>query len=823
MTVDRWNRVQELFEQALKLPQEERAAFLSEACDDDAELKADVELLLERDEQPGGDFMRRSELSQTRVRDDSGTRLAGEASPDRRNTSDSPDQLDSKKIPAGPPSIDGYEIIREVGRGGMGIVYEARNTALDRVCAIKTIIGQQHSPKQLEMLRREAQLAAVLRHPNIVAIHDFAAKADPPCIIMEWIDGISLDQVAGQLDFDAKAKLCLKLARAVAYAHGKGVIHRDLKPGNVLVDRFGEPRILDFGLARLATRWDNVSSGKHIKGTPLYMAPEQFLRPAEVGSEADVYAIGLILFTLLTDTSPPRPESNQSWEEWAAREIPLPRELNANVPEALQRICLKACEFHEHDRYKSAGQLAADLERFLDRREVKARPKRYSTLLRERVSEHVESLTRWEADRLISQRETDSLQAKYFTLLRTESSWLPDARLLRPGTMLIQGGGWLVVLSAILWVAFYWNDLSSAERVLAIGFPTMLINVGAYTLWRRRSRLVALIFTVVGALLLPLFALVVLSEAGILTGRRPDYELLPSELFTNRQLAAVFWGMAFYAAALAWHKRYASLATVFVFMLTLAFTATLLLLGLMEWLMEERFATVGAVFLPLVVIAYVMARLLDSPRCEQLAVPFYTLAALGFAATTATLAYDAPRSWLDLEEPNASGEVNALFVTRELFFVTCSAIYFLLAFRHDQSVTRLRRLWGRLYFRIVPPCCVIPLDLLGDEPMWSLGEIGAKELYAPELLVPMICVLLIAGGTRLQLRWFMYYGLLHLAIFLVWMTGNHFQDYLSWPAIIVGFGALAMAAGLILEYRRLSQQTDKELSDQRKSSVVSSN
>lgn len=794
MANDRARRVQQIFEAALAKDGEDRASFLAKACGNDPALRAEVESLLEHDQQAAAGVM----APRDRARDDF---LAP--------TQAAPSASGSTPHSAQKPEIEGYEVICELGHGGMGVVYQARDTRLDRMVAIKTILGEFQSEDRLELLRREARLAARLRHPNIVAVHALVDACDPPCIVMEWVDGVPLDAVARRLSLRDSVELVLKVARAAAYAHEMGVVHRDLKPGNILVDRTGEPRLLDFGLARAMLRRGEASSYAGIKGTPRFMAPEQFLSPAEVGPPADIYALGLVLYVMLTGTAPPVPDSPTDLSNWANREFPLPREVNADIPEPLQRICLKACELKEADRYPTADQMADDLQRYLDGRSVRARPTRYAQLLEDRVRSHVEALTHWEADNLITRREADSLGDRYMGLLRTESLWVPGARRLLPGAILIQVGGWLVVLSTILWATFYWNDLSSAQRILAIGFPTVIINGAALVLWTRLSQLVALIFTVLGTLLIPLFSLVLLSEFEIFATRAADdarYEFLPADSFSNRQLVAGFWISAVYAGWLLSQKRYMLLSAVLCLIVLLATVSTLLLMGLKDWLSHEWFATTAVAFGPVPIITYLAARGLDRPERDQLAVPFYAVAAVSFLGVIGGLAYDAPDTWFGLDPASDSEHVNPLNVTRELLFLGCGLVCFLLAWLHDRSDTRLRRLWGRLYFKLVPPCCVISADLLGDEPLWTLGMLGGTEARALELLVPVLCILLIIVGTRLQLRWFAYYGLLHLAVFIIRATHRHFEDYLEWPVIVTVTGAVAMIFGLWLEHKRLTAQ-----------------
>lgn len=696
------------------------------------------------------------------------------------------------------PRLDGYEIVSEIGHGGMGVVYEARDLRLDRRVAVKTILGKFQSEERLRLLRREAQLAARLRHQNIVAVHALIETSDPPCVIMEWVDGVPLDQALRYQSFTEIAQLTLKVARAVAYAHDRGVIHRDLKPGNILVDRGGEPRLLDFGLARAYQSQDEAATADVVKGTPLFMAPEQFVSPASVGPSADVFALGLLLYASLTRTPPPTPGAGASLADWARREVQLPRQANPDIPEALQRICLKACERQVGHRYASAEIFADDLDRFLRGQPVHARPLRYERLLEDRVQLHVDAIDQWEQERLISRREADLLQNDYVKLLRNESVWVPGARRLRMGTVLVQVGGWLTLLTAVLWVTVYWKKLSPLERTFAIGFPTVVINSAAFFLWRRPSQMVALIFSVVGSLLLPLFILACLSNFGWLSNR-DQMDVLPKEFFTNRQLVLAFGVSSLVLAWVVSLRPFALLAATLCLILFLTNVSILCYFGMKDWIEFELYAGIAIAFSLHPVLSNSVARWLDQKGLGGLAIPFYFVAAVGLLAAIGTFAYDAPRSWLELEERGGSSRVNSLAVAREAMFFGCGVICFAIAWFHDKSSSRIRRQWGGWFFRLTPPLFVIPVELLSHEPMTILGKLGSESLKATELGVPALCITLIVLGTRLQLRWFTYYGLLHLAWSLGTAADRHFRNYLSWPIIIMLLGALLILAGLGIE------------------------
>jgi serine/threonine-protein kinase len=284
-----------------------------------------------------------------------------------------------------PPAPPGYEILSELGRGGMGVVYQARQTALKRPVALKVIAsGPWAGPDELARFRAEAEAAARLQHPNIVQVYEVGEYEGRPFFSLEYVAGGTLAaHLAGKpLPARAAAELLRTLALAMHAAHERGIVHRDLKPANVLLASPGResgespiPKVADFGLAKRLGDSSMTQSGM-VVGTPSYMAPEQARgQVRDLGPSADVYALGAILFECLTG----RPPFNGATPEETLRQVreqpPVaPRRLNAAVPRDLETVCLKCLEKEPPRRYASAQALADDLGRFLGGRPIEARP-----------------------------------------------------------------------------------------------------------------------------------------------------------------------------------------------------------------------------------------------------------------------------------------------------------------------------------------------------------------------------------------------------------------------------------------------------------------
>ncbi len=274
-----------------------------------------------------------------------------------------------------------YELLEEVGRGGQGVVFRARQKSLNRVVALKVIgLGQWATKAHLKRFRLEAEAAASLDHPCIVPIYEVGERDGQCYFSMKFVEGGQLDEVVKQTPMPIRqaADLIAKVARTVHYAHQHGILHRDIKPGNILLDANGEPHLTDFGLARLVEFESTVTRTLEVLGTPSYMAPEQAAgnNPATAGltGATDVYGLGAVLYQLLTGYPPfARGTTYETIKLLLETEPRPPRLWNPKVDRDLSTICLKCLEKDPQRRYPSALALAEDLERWLKHEPIQAR------------------------------------------------------------------------------------------------------------------------------------------------------------------------------------------------------------------------------------------------------------------------------------------------------------------------------------------------------------------------------------------------------------------------------------------------------------------
>jgi len=744
----------------------------------------------------------------------------------------------SASMPAAPlprPTFPGLEIIEEVapGVGGMGVVYKARELSLDRVVAVKVTRAHLRTPVGRDFFVSEARAVAKLDHPNILRIHRFNPEHTPPFYVMQFVEGRSLDQAARGRSPAIVAELLEKTARALAYAHSKGIIHRDIKPSNILVDFDNEPHIADFGLAG---RLEEIAQGPSTdspmpSGTPAFIAPEVYQGYGANAPAVDVYALGVTMYVLLTGRQPFTGRSlDQIREAVLHSEPPLPQEISPDVPQPLQRICLKAMEKDPAARYESADVLADDLRRFREGREVSARPTRYQSELRGKLQNHLTDIQLWQEQNLVDLAEMDRLSRPYRSMLASAYPWSVLSRRFPWEAAVLRIGGWLVLISCVLWLAWYWRYLTRAQSVLAIGLPTFAMAVVGWLLYIRNARINALIYLSTGALLVPLFVSVVLAEYDIASypqassreffedltrtsdGRPPDGDeedrfgrTIHHHYFpTNAQITIGALVFSAYCLVLLVATDASILVVWVVIGVYLLCSGLMLRAGLKEWLVCEprHIARALLFYLGISLLFWPLAMLLNRRARTQPWAPFaYAFAPLFSAAFFTLLAYYGSVEWLDVDEPVLEKHAPNIWLMFD------GVVYFAAAIYSRNARSSFIRFWGTLLLLLVPVHLIAPPFRMFESGL-KLMPIGQRPATAYELAMLLIVLTIIILGTRLRYLLLTLSGLVGLTLFIFKATQRHFEDYLAWPLILVLIGALAMAAALTSLLLRARRQNE---------------
>lgn len=378
MSDSAFERFQKLFEQAVELPADQRAAFLDEACAGDTDLRARIDELLAADAELEG-FLEPP---------------AGFGLPVEKLKQEAEGFLPEEEI-------GGYQLLRELGRGGRGVVYLARDPKTDEFVALKVLgMGMLPSAVAVERFRREAKAVARLSHPGVVRLVRAGEEPSRPYLVMEYIEGHTLaDEILlqrhardgvelpphllgckPQLPTDdagryrAAVELVRSMADALGHAHERGVLHRDIKPQNVLLDLQGQPHMVDFGLAFVEGEQELTRTGD-VEGTPNYMSPEQVRAERDrIDLRTDVYSLGVVLYELLTLRRPfDAPTANQVMQNITRTMPPRIRRVAPSVPDELEILCTTAIEKRRRDRYASMAVFRADLEAYLNKQPLQAR------------------------------------------------------------------------------------------------------------------------------------------------------------------------------------------------------------------------------------------------------------------------------------------------------------------------------------------------------------------------------------------------------------------------------------------------------------------
>ena len=691
------------------------------------------------------------------------------------------------------PQFDGFQTIERIGAGGMGEVYKLKDLKLDRIVAGK-IVRRDRRDTGLPQFLDEARAMALFSDRRIVRIFEFRA-GDPALIVMEHVEGFELGRLGPSLEFGQRARVIAEVCDAVQHAHTLGIQHRDLKPSNIMLDAALSPRILDFGLSARDPRTG------HLKGTVRYIAPEQ-LDPAQpIDARTDVYALGIILYELLTGRPPYDAASEQETVAaiLAARPA-LPVEIDPRIPEPLQAIALKAMEKAPALRYQSAQDMALDLRRFLESRPVLARPSLYASTLGSRMASHLQHIDDWLQLRLIHPHEAERLKRAYGTLEAPDDDWIVESRSLSYTQIALYLGAFLLVCGSLFYfVANRWYHAVEGivRPILVLGLPFAGLNLAARHLHRRDHRAVAVAFYLAAVALLPLLLMIVFDETGFLVAPAgAPNQLFPDGAVSNRQLQLTTLVACLWCAVLALSTRTMALSTVFATLALIFGLSVAADFGLRSWIQSGRWDLLALHLSPLVAIYTALGLAAERLNRGWLGRPLYRGAALLLMLLLELLALDGRmfhylgvslQAWqsVKVSDPNLLDTVAAMTLNGLCF-------YGIAAVTRRRGTALMAGAAGVL-FAVSPFAVLQPLAYLVRTAEYSLRYDWVYLALA--LLVTLL-------SERRQRKSFYYAGLLNTGAAL-YLVADHRQwfDRPSWGVSLIALGLMALVLGFLLDRR----------------------
>jgi serine/threonine protein kinase len=703
-----------------------------------------------------------------------------------------------------PEKLSGHKILSVIGSGGMGRVLLGQDEALGRPVAVKVLHPRFMNNSVLRTrFMQEAQAMARLHHPNIVHIYNLGQPDEIPHFVMEYVQGASLTEAARALTLEQKVELMHKVLLAVDFLHQHEVVHRDLKPGNILVGPDLEPKILDFGLAQQPSGGRRLTLAGEIMGTPDYFSPEQSRAIQSLDARSDVFSLGIILYQLLTGILPFRAAKLSDQITGICEQDPvLPRRINTGIPGELQNVCLKALEKNPGDRYQTAREMADDLARYLVGEPVQASPTSYSRIMAGKIEQHLRDLEGWKQDHILSLYEYDSFHKLYDRLTDREDAWILEVRRLTLTQVNLYLGAWTLVVGAMLIELFRYNHLSANAAVLisaAAAVPTAWIGIRC---WQQAHFRIAIAYLLAFCLLLPVVLLIIMDKWHLLTGfTLGNKELEFFNLFSVDQSAEslrptnaqLWWAFALSLPAYLWLRRFTRASVfslAFAVMGALLALITLLRMGAIDWFPDHP----GWFFLhllPVALLFFLLAAAIEQRHHPSDSRYFYPIAILfTFLALTGVAGFHQPyQDWLRKYIPQTHGLIEYLFIINALAYLSLQSFSELFGSPQMRSVAKVFRF-------VIPGHVLTSLLLLGLNASSKLAD-GKDPLWHPEarffeVLLPAAALLFVFGSIPKQMKNFFATGLLFLAIGITRLQQEMFKNNALWPVSLLITGLLLM-------------------------------
>ncbi len=722
-----------------------------------------------------------------------------------------------------PEALSGYRILDQIGAGGMGRVFLAMDEGLGRRVAIKTLASRYCNDSQLRTrFMQEARSMARLNHSNIVRIYNLGQVHEIPHFVMEYVDGVPLTDACRSLTLRQRTEMVHKIALAVDFLHRNDVIHRDLKPGNILVGADLEPKLLDFGLALHLGDRKRLTLAGVVVGTPQYFSPEQARSDAELDARSDVFSLGTVFYELLTGVSPFRGSTMDEEIKAICEADPvLPRRVQPSIPGELQNICMKALEKDPANRYGSAREFAEDLGRYLSGEQPFAAPPSYARLLAGKVAQHLRELDGWKQDQIVSDEEYRSLRKAYGHLIEREDAWIMEERRLTLSQVTLYLGAWVSIVGAALIVLFEYADFKHALKVTVAAMATIPMLYLGIRSWNRGHFRHGIAYFLAFCFLLPITLLVTMSEYKIfaqVAEASADLEFFAGifgDYFASITNAQLWWAFMLslpVALGLRRFTRSSVFSMVAAVLTTLLSIVALLQAGLLRSLSEDKpseifvhLIPIALLFLAIGIIVEHLRHPTDSRFFYPVAVGFVWIALSGLAATHDGYLQSVNWWW------------SGIRMQRAYLFLVNAGLYFILQGICERLPWAQLQAVGRTFRFMIPLHVLLPvLDLgISATALWT-GEhpnpAFKLEARTFEVLLPCLSLVFIFLSISRQMKNFFVWGMLFLAIGIVRLQDDIFKNQRAWliSLVVGGFCTMLVAthySGLRMAVSRWTRRT----------------
>lgn len=688
-----------------------------------------------------------------------------------------------------------YKVIRKVGRGTAGEVFQAVDTALDRQVAVKFLIRKYTAESTTEERWREARLVGKLNHPNIAQVYHIGEEEDLRFIVMEWVDGLPLTDAWQDMTLQHRLRIFLQVLDGIAAAHRRGIVHRDIKPSNILVRSDSHAKVLDFGIA-VDTQFLEDTGEHYYRGTPAFSAPEQITAPVKISAATDVFALGVLLYQLLTDTLPfPQTEVKELFEAIKTEYPELPNAIQERVPIALQNICLKSLEKNPHRRYPNARSLSEDINRYLRGEKVWSRPSFLVDKIQQEVFYHRQKLKVWNENELVTQKEFDKLENIYERMIAPPDPSIIEARKLSLSQVCLYLGGWIAVLGSF--VLFYkaWEEISIYWRPTPAIVATALMAIFGVTMWGRKETRLAVGFLATANLLIPITVLLTLGQWEILSAA--NYPWGPESMsVVLREVGSylIVGNTQLYIASCSW-LTFSLLcfrttrSTIFLLFSIIAsfmvLTTCYLIAGMIN--VDEQtiwdIETIAGRYLFPAIALYVCGVVLDRRKYTQYAWPLCAISLFVIVISLSVIA---------LSKATLFGWIyrNPEFLNRIerhlLSFVCNGLLYLCLASICRLLGTRLQRTMAQILNWLGPIHILATLRILDE----IVGSEFRQLIY--RILLPIASFAFVFGSVARQMKSFFFSGLAGIAAAVHKLTQEYLKDYFAWPVSLIISGIVWM-------------------------------